>query len=93
MTTHQNHVSAGCIADAAAPITAALAAVGDLDINVPAADVLISYTARGCIVRVADRRAQHQEAVERAFWDAFIAAGWGVARRQPAVFGLSIRPA
>jgi hypothetical protein len=73
------HCSGGVISAAAAPITAALAAIGDL--GVPPSDVLISYTARGCIVRVADRSAAHREPVEQAFWDAGIAAGWGVARR------------
>ncbi|GAA3043831.1 hypothetical protein GCM10017562_00810 [Streptomyces roseofulvus] len=52
-----------------------------MGVSVPTSDVLISYTVRGCIVRVTDRRAQHREVVESAFWDAFTAAGWGAAHR------------
>ncbi|TVL89799.1 hypothetical protein [Streptomyces sp. SAJ15] len=87
MTTTPHRLDAGLIADAATPIAAALAAVGDLGVA-PTADVLISYTARGCIVRVADRRAEHQTAVEHAFQDAFTAAGWGVTYRQAGGLGL-----
>ncbi|AWN32587.1 hypothetical protein [Streptomyces sp. NEAU-S7GS2] len=80
--------NASFIADAATPIAAALAAVGELGVNVPASDVLVSYTARGCIVRVADRRAEHREAVERVFQEVFTGAGWGVAYRQTGGLGL-----
>jgi len=80
-TTHPNHAYRSYIADAAGPIAAALATVCELRVNVPTADVLISYTFSGCIVRVAERRVQHRDVVERAFWDAFEAAGWGVTHR------------
>lgn len=76
------------IAAAAAPIAEALTAIGEFGINVPSADVLISYTNHGCIVRVAERRADHREAVEQAFQQAFLAAGSGVAVRQAG--GLSL---
>ncbi|WP_369266148.1 hypothetical protein [Streptomyces harbinensis] len=65
------------VAAAVAPITAALAALGEARINVRTEDVLISYTSRGCTVRVAEHRAAHRSAVERAFRAAFTAAGWG----------------
>ncbi|MEU3978436.1 hypothetical protein [Streptomyces bacillaris] len=70
------------ILDAARPIAAALAAIGDLRVNVPSSDVLISYTYSGCIVRVAERRAAHWDVVEAEFQRAFLAAGWGVTVRQ-----------
>lgn len=52
---NSDHLDADFIASAAAPIAAALAAAGQM--GVPTADVLVSYTARGCTVRVTDRRA------------------------------------
>ncbi|MEU3978433.1 hypothetical protein [Streptomyces bacillaris] len=70
------------IVDAARPIAAALSAIGDLRVNVASADVLISYHHSGCIVRVAERRAVHQEVVEAEFQRAFAEAGWGVRVRQ-----------
>lgn len=76
------------IADAAGPIASALAAVGDL--GVPSADVSISYTAQGCIVRVADRWAGRREAAESAVTDAFTAAGWRVVDRH--ADGLGLQP-
>lgn len=69
------------IAAAVAPITAALAALGEARINVRTEDVLISYTSRGCTVRVAEHRAAHRSAVERAFRAAFTAAGWATEDR------------
>ncbi|WP_228974971.1 hypothetical protein [Streptomyces sp. DH12] len=69
------------ISDAAEPIADALTAVQQLDVNVPPADILISYTTGGLIVRVADRGAPHRDAVENVFRDAFLAAGWGVVTR------------
>jgi hypothetical protein len=84
------HVSP--IAAAAAPITKALAAIGELRINVPTADVLISYTHNGCVVRVADRRAEHRTQVEREFKAAFIAAGWSVIDRYAEGLGLQHPP-
>ncbi|MGW1595262.1 hypothetical protein [Streptomyces sp. NPDC002343] len=86
--TTPSESGADFIADAATPIAAALAAVQDQGVNVPSADVLISYTASGCIMRVADSRAGHREVVERAFWDAFTAAGWGVSYRHAGGLGL-----
>ncbi|MFF3196712.1 hypothetical protein [Streptomyces misionensis] len=66
------------IRDAAAPLAHALTAMQDAGLRVPPADVLISYTHSGCIVRVADRSARHREAMEEIFRNAFVAAGWGV---------------
>ncbi|MFC9068859.1 MULTISPECIES: hypothetical protein [Streptomyces] len=74
--TAHPHFSA-FIAAAVAPITAALAALGEARIAVRTEDVLISYTSRGCTVRVAEHRAAHRSAVEHAFRTAFTAAGWG----------------
>lgn len=70
-----------CIRDAAAPIAQALAAVQELGLKVSPADVLISYTSHGCVVRVAARSAVHRDSVETAFREAFTAAGWEVAVR------------
>ncbi|MGA4953722.1 hypothetical protein [Streptomyces lydicamycinicus] len=81
--------TAHMISAAAVPIADALAAIGRLSVNVPSADVMISYTNHGCIVRVADRRAEHRGAVEAEFRDAFVAAGWGVAHRHAG--GLSMQ--
>ncbi|WP_327286589.1 hypothetical protein [Streptomyces sp. NBC_01205] len=86
MTTPSSRLGADFISAAAAPIADALAAIRELPM--PTADVLISYTARGCIVRVADHRAQHREVVESAFQEAFIAAGWSVAYRLADGLGL-----
>ncbi|MFJ4343520.1 hypothetical protein [Streptomyces sp. NPDC088915] len=77
------------IASAAAPIAAALAALGEYSTHVPTADVLISYTRTGCIVRVADRRADHREEIEETFSAAFLAAGWEVTYRQTGGLGMA----
>ncbi|MFC7979755.1 hypothetical protein ACFUT3_31540 [Streptomyces cinereoruber] len=77
------------IASAAAPIADALAALSESRSTVPAADVLISYTRTGCIVRVADRRTAHRETIEEAFTAAFLAAGWGVTHRQTGGLGMA----
>ncbi|MGQ4517369.1 hypothetical protein [Streptomyces sp. DW26H14] len=76
------------IADAAAPIAQALTAVQRL--GVPSTDVLISYTAHGCVVRVADRSAVHRVALEMAVCDAFTAAGWGVSVRHAVGLALAM---
>ncbi|MFI2215125.1 hypothetical protein [Streptomyces sp. NPDC020141] len=67
------------IASAADPLTATLAAAGDL--GIPSAYVLVSYHAHGCTLRLDDRRADRREEFEDAARAAFAAAGWGVAPR------------
>ncbi|MFJ2746184.1 hypothetical protein ACIO3O_41720 [Streptomyces sp. NPDC087440] len=79
------------IAAAAAPITEALIAVGELPVNVFSADVLISYTHTGCVVRVADHRANHRAEVEQEFRAAFTAAGWSVTKTFGEGAGLGFR--
>ncbi|MEU3423602.1 hypothetical protein AB0F39_34515 [Streptomyces murinus] len=83
MTTTADHIR-----DAADPLAEALAAVQGLGVRVPPVDVLIAYTAHGCVVRVAERSAAHRADIEAAFSSAFGAAGWGVAVR--ATGGLSM---
>ncbi|MER7050482.1 hypothetical protein ABT391_37290 [Streptomyces jumonjinensis] len=68
------------IASAAEPITATLAAAGDL--GIPSAYVLVSYHAHGCTIRLDDRRAARREEFEHAVRTAFTAEGWGVSPRQ-----------
>ncbi|MEU0992287.1 hypothetical protein [Streptomyces sp. NPDC005953] len=78
------------IRDAAHPIAEALAALYTSGLRVPQVDVTLAYTSGGCVVRVADRSAEHREAVETAFSGAFLAAGWGVVARHPDRGGLSM---
>ncbi|MEU3447238.1 hypothetical protein AB0H29_08405 [Streptomyces thermolilacinus] len=72
MTTTQ------CIRDAADPLATALVSVYEAGIRVPPTDILISWTAGGCVMRVADRSSTRRDEIEEAFRTAFLAAGWGV---------------
>ncbi|MFH8752927.1 hypothetical protein ACH4GK_17970 [Streptomyces rimosus] len=76
--------TAAQIRDAASPIADALAAVQDRGLRLRPVDILISYTRTGCVVRVADRSANHRAVVEAEFRRAFVAAGWDVTTRQAA---------
>ncbi|GAA4799462.1 hypothetical protein [Streptomyces ziwulingensis] len=78
-----------CIRDSAAPLAEGLVGVQDLNLRVSPADVLVSYTYHGCIVRVADRSAAHRDGIEEVFRSVFTAAGWGVEVRDAG--GLSMR--
>ncbi|WP_030372299.1 hypothetical protein [Streptomyces rimosus] len=85
--------TAAQIRDAASPIAEALAALHDRGLRVRPVDILISYTGAGCVIRVADRSADHRAVVEEEFWRAFVAAGWDVTARQACTSGggLSMR--
>ncbi|MFE3991686.1 hypothetical protein ACFXPW_08330 [Streptomyces goshikiensis] len=92
-TTPQDRPGKAVAFDAAAPSASALKGIAALGIIVPGADVLISYTHRSCIMRIADHQDKHRAAVQHAFWKRSSLPDGALCCVMPAACGWRIRRA